>query len=68
MFWRRFSTFLYCIHVGIIHGIDVIKLILHVNINSFLTLAITILISYLLYLAFDFLINKKKVKWLKRFV
>lgn len=68
LFWRRFSTFLYCIHVGIIHCFDVIKIGLHVQLNSYLIMTLTIIISFLVYLLFNYLLEKQQWHWLKLFV
>ena len=65
LFWRRFSTFLYCIHIGIIHCFDVVKIILQVQLNAFFVMTITIIISYLVYLLFNYLLEKRKWHWLK---
>lgn len=66
LFWRRFSTFLYCIHVGIIHCFDILKIILHTQIlNAYLTMLLTIILSYIAYLLFNYLLEKKRWHWLK---
>ena len=68
LFWRQFSTFLFCIHVGIIHVFDVAKMVLHVSINSFIVMVATVVISYLLFLVFKRLMRMHSMMWLKWFV
>lgn len=68
LFWRRFSTFLYCIHVGIIHCFDVFRIVWQLNLNSFIIFVSTLFISYLFYIVFNYLIERRKMIWLNNFV
>ena len=65
MFWRRFCTFLYCIHVGIIHCFDILKIILHVQLNAYLVMLLTLILSFIVYLLFNYLLERRHWHWLK---
>ena len=68
LFWRRFITFLFCIHVGVVHVFDVIKIIFHVSLTSFLIMALTVVVSYFLYVVFTQLLKVRQMSWLKYLV
>lgn len=68
MFWRQFSTFLYCIHIGIIHCFAILKLYCAIKINSFIIFFLTIIISFGIYCIYYLLKSKYYLKWLNIFV